>query len=203
MNLLPNSLNTRYLTSMRNKAVYAPIIFPDPARGLAEFRRILRPGRSAAVCVISTADRAPMWGILCEVLSRFLPEQRAVLELSFALADVQQLEYLFARDGNLPSLHIFQPRIDPEIVEGFSSRCIRARRQCLFDAHHPQSFPYRVSWRPASEHVPSIGCNSATRAYNTSHLGHCLGRIRTKKITSAMVAASNRLSGKGSAIALP
>jgi ubiquinone/menaquinone biosynthesis C-methylase UbiE len=73
--------------------------FPDPARGLAEFRRVLRPGCCAAVCVISTADRAPMWGILCDVLSRFLPEQRNVLELSFALADAKQLESLFAGAG--------------------------------------------------------------------------------------------------------
>ncbi len=50
--------------------------FPDPALGLAEFRRVLRPGRCAATCVISMADRAPMWGILCDVLSRFLPAQR-------------------------------------------------------------------------------------------------------------------------------
>jgi ubiquinone/menaquinone biosynthesis C-methylase UbiE len=73
--------------------------FPDPARGLAEFRRVLRPGCCAAVCVISTADRAPMWGILCEVLSRFLPEQRAILELSFSLADAKRLENLFASAG--------------------------------------------------------------------------------------------------------
>jgi ubiquinone/menaquinone biosynthesis C-methylase UbiE len=70
--------------------------FPDPARGLAEFRRVLRPGCRAAVCVISTADRAPMWGILCDALSRFLPEQCDVLALSFALADPKRLENIFA-----------------------------------------------------------------------------------------------------------
>ena len=32
--------------------------FPDPARGLAEFHRVLRRGCCAAVCVISTPDRA-------------------------------------------------------------------------------------------------------------------------------------------------
>src|SRR5215475_186057 len=30
------------------------MFFPDPGRGLQEFRRVLRPGRRAAVCVIST-----------------------------------------------------------------------------------------------------------------------------------------------------
>jgi ubiquinone/menaquinone biosynthesis C-methylase UbiE len=73
--------------------------FPDPARGLAEFRRVLRPGHRAAVCVISTADRAPMWGILCDVLSRLLPARRSTLELSFALADAEHLETLFADAG--------------------------------------------------------------------------------------------------------
>jgi len=34
--------------------------FPDPARGLAEFRRVLRVGGCTAVCVISTPDRTPM-----------------------------------------------------------------------------------------------------------------------------------------------
>src|SRR5215813_1252788 len=43
--------------------------FADPALGLREFRRVLRIGGCAAVCVISTPDRAPMWGILANVLS--------------------------------------------------------------------------------------------------------------------------------------
>jgi ubiquinone/menaquinone biosynthesis C-methylase UbiE len=73
--------------------------FPDPALGLREFRRILRSAGCAAVCVISTPDRAPMWGILADVLSRFLPEQRDIIHLSFALADPNRLESLFANAG--------------------------------------------------------------------------------------------------------
>jgi len=73
--------------------------FPDPARGLAEFRRVLRNDGSVAICVISTPDRAPMWGNLAEVLSRFLPELRDVLFLSFALHDPNRLEAMLAGAG--------------------------------------------------------------------------------------------------------
>ena len=75
------------------------MFFPDPPRGLAEFRRVLRPGRCAAVCVISSGDRAPMWGILARTLSRFLPDQVTILNLSFALADAAQLESMFRAAG--------------------------------------------------------------------------------------------------------
>jgi SAM-dependent methyltransferase len=73
--------------------------FPDPARGLAEFRRVLRLGRCAAVCVIATPDRAPTWGILADTLSRHLPEQRDVLHLTFALAGTERLEHLLRMTG--------------------------------------------------------------------------------------------------------
>jgi ubiquinone/menaquinone biosynthesis C-methylase UbiE len=73
--------------------------FPDPGRSLAEFRRVLRPGRCAAACVIATPDRAPMWGILAEALSRQLPEQRDVLHLTFALAETERLAHLLRIAG--------------------------------------------------------------------------------------------------------
>ena len=75
------------------------MFFPDPARGLAEFRRVLRPHHRAVVCVISTRERAPMWGVLAEILSRYLPEQQEVLHSSFALADAGRLERLLATAG--------------------------------------------------------------------------------------------------------
>jgi len=73
--------------------------FPEPERGLAEFHRVLRHGRRAAVCVISTPQHAPMFGILADVLSRFVPEQRDFLHLSFALADANRLERMFVSAG--------------------------------------------------------------------------------------------------------
>ena len=73
--------------------------FPDPALGLKEFRRVLRPGGCAAACVISTPDRAPMAGIFADAISRFLPEQRNIIYLSFALADPKRLEDLLDSAG--------------------------------------------------------------------------------------------------------
>ena len=75
------------------------MFFPDPAQGLHEFRRVLRPRRRAAVCVVSTRERAPMWGVLAEILTRYLPDQREVLRLIFALADAERLERLLATAG--------------------------------------------------------------------------------------------------------
>src|SRR5262249_578498 len=73
--------------------------FPDPTRGLLEFRRVLRAGGCTAVCVLSTRDRAPMWGVLADALSRHLPDQRETLHLSFALADAARLEHLLKIAG--------------------------------------------------------------------------------------------------------
>jgi ubiquinone/menaquinone biosynthesis C-methylase UbiE len=73
--------------------------FPDPAQGLAEFRRVLRMAGRLAICVISIPDRAPMWGHLADVLSRFLPELRDVLFLSFSLHDPNRLQALLVGAG--------------------------------------------------------------------------------------------------------
>jgi ubiquinone/menaquinone biosynthesis C-methylase UbiE len=75
------------------------MFFPDPARGLAEFRRVLRDDGCTAVCVISTPDKAPMWGILAEALSRHVPDQREALHLSFSLATSGRLESMLSAAG--------------------------------------------------------------------------------------------------------
>jgi len=75
------------------------IFMPGPAQALSEMRRVLRAGRRAAVCVISTADRAPLWGHLADALSIQLPAQRSTLHLSFSLADADHVVKLFSEAG--------------------------------------------------------------------------------------------------------
>jgi ubiquinone/menaquinone biosynthesis C-methylase UbiE len=91
--------------------------FPDPALGLREFRRVLRSEGSVAVCVISTPDRAPMWGILADALSRFLPEQRNIIYLSFALADPNRLESILA-DAGFRDIRVDREKRE-DVVESF------------------------------------------------------------------------------------
>ncbi len=77
------------------------MFFPDPARGLQEFRRVLRPGKRAAICVCSTADRAPMWGFFANALARRLPEYRRTFHLVFSLADAGRLHEMLRAAGFL------------------------------------------------------------------------------------------------------
>ena len=77
----------------------ALMFFHRPERGLAEFRRVLRPERRVAACVISYADRAPMWGFLAEALSEQLAAERSTLFLSFSLAEEARLRQLFLDVG--------------------------------------------------------------------------------------------------------
>jgi ubiquinone/menaquinone biosynthesis C-methylase UbiE len=73
--------------------------FPHPSQGLSEFRRVLRRGRKLALCVISVADRAPMWGVLADTIGRLRPSLWETLHLSFALSDGGHLESLLAQAG--------------------------------------------------------------------------------------------------------
>jgi ubiquinone/menaquinone biosynthesis C-methylase UbiE len=105
--------NTRYLTVAANgqslpfeNDAFDTVIcqlglqfFADPLAGLTEFRRVLRPGGITAVCVIATADRAPMWGHPADVICRFAPQHRETLYLSFSLSDPERLESLCNNAG--------------------------------------------------------------------------------------------------------
>jgi len=88
--------------------------FPNPAVGLKEFRRVVRAGGKVAVCVIATSDRAPMWGNLADVLSRFLPQQRDILQMSWSLADPRRLEGLF-NDAGFQDICVEQIRREDSI----------------------------------------------------------------------------------------
>jgi SAM-dependent methyltransferase len=120
----------------------------DRVRGLLEFRRVLRPGGCASACVVSTPDRAPMWGVLADVLGRRLPEQRDTLHLSFALADAERLERLLqvagfrdvrvlreTRSGTFENLDVYWAPIEagtghlPQVYRSFPDAIRRAVRE--------------------------------------------------------------------------
>jgi len=75
------------------------MFFQSPKRGLAEFRRVVRPERRVAACVISNAEKAPIWGFLAEALSQQLPAERSTLFLSFSLAEEARLRQLMLDVG--------------------------------------------------------------------------------------------------------
>ncbi len=68
------------------------MFFPDPARGLAEFRRVLRPAGRVAVCVTTTPDRT-VYGRVLELARQYLPREPD-MTWNFALSNPQRLEAL-------------------------------------------------------------------------------------------------------------
>jgi len=73
--------------------------FPNPGLGLKEFRRVLRDGGRAGICVISSPDGAPVWGILAGLLGRLLPDQQQTVHVAFSLRDPARLESLMIDAG--------------------------------------------------------------------------------------------------------
>jgi ubiquinone/menaquinone biosynthesis C-methylase UbiE len=74
------------------------MFFADVARGLAEFRRMLRPEGRVAVCVTTTTDRT-VYGRVFECARRYLPPERASMAWNFALSEPRRLEGLLLDAG--------------------------------------------------------------------------------------------------------
>jgi ubiquinone/menaquinone biosynthesis C-methylase UbiE len=74
------------------------MFFPEPARGLASFYRVLRPGGLAAVSVMVAPERSYN-GRINVVLARHVPSLAEATERTFALGDAARLQLLFSEAG--------------------------------------------------------------------------------------------------------
>src|SRR5262249_21355285 len=74
------------------------MFFPDPVRGLSEFRRVLRPGAHAAVSVNTMVERSYNHQINA-IIARHMPSLTKAVTRTFALGDASRLRSLFNEAG--------------------------------------------------------------------------------------------------------
>jgi ubiquinone/menaquinone biosynthesis C-methylase UbiE len=74
------------------------MFFPDPVRGLSEFRRVLRPGRRASVTVNTVVERSYNHQINV-IIARHVPSLNEAVTRTFALGKASRLQSLFTEAG--------------------------------------------------------------------------------------------------------
>lgn len=74
------------------------MFFPDPARGLSEFRRVLCPGGRVAVSVNTVVERSYNHQINA-MIARHVPGLADAVTRTFALSDASRLQSLFLEAG--------------------------------------------------------------------------------------------------------